>query len=108
MSIYYLPARNDLTHYDFETDLEGAIYTLELYWNTRAGAWFLSISDASGNAIVSGRKVVLGSDLLGRAGRPAGPPGLLIAFDTSGANEEAGQADLGARVQLVYFESSEL
>lgn len=107
MSIYYLPARTDLEHYDFTTDLEGSLYTFELYWNQRASAWFVSVADVDGQPIVSGRKVVLGAQLLGRAVRPAGPPGLLIAIDTSGASLEPGIADLGGRVQLVYFDSTE-
>jgi hypothetical protein len=107
MSIYYLPARTDVPHYDFDVDLEGAIYALELYWNSRAGAWFLSVSDVNGTPIVSGRKVVLGAPLLGRGVLPAGPPGILVAYDSSGQDQEAGQNDLGARVQLVYYESME-
>lgn len=108
MTIYYLPARTDLEYYDYQTDLEGNLYTLEFYWNSRSGYWFLSVYDVDGNPIVSGRKVVLGAPLLGRAERVAGPPGVLMAFDTSGTDEEAGVADLGARVQLIYFESTEM
>lgn len=108
MAIYYLPARTDLTHYDFEVELEESIYTIELYWNTRAEAWFLSVYDVLGEPLVSGRKVALGAPILGRAERPSGPPGAIIAFDTSGENVEAGETDLGGRVQLVYFDSTEL
>jgi hypothetical protein len=107
VSIYVLPAVSGVKHYDFSTDLEGSVYTFEIYWNERAEAWFLSVSDASGNAIVSGRKVVLGAPLLGRAVLSSGPPGRLIAVDMSKEDREPGLNDLGDRVQLVYFESTE-
>ncbi len=105
--IYYLPARTDLQHYDYQTDLEGAVYTLELYWDQRSECWLLSVYDAESNPIVSDRKVLLGSPLLGRGNRPSGPPGTMIAIDTTGANVEAGISDLGDRVQLVYLDSTE-
>jgi hypothetical protein len=104
MSMYYLPTWEAPQHYEYQTDLEGKIYTLNFYWNQRAGAWFLSVSDLDGNRLVAGRKVLLNTPILGRAIRPDGPPGLLYAVDTSGEDTEPGQTDFGGRVRLVYVD----
>ncbi|MBQ8091394.1 MAG: hypothetical protein IJ233_11690 [Pyramidobacter sp.] len=39
-------------------------YGLRLRWNDHAGLWILDISDADGNAIVTGISLVTGVDLL--------------------------------------------
>lgn len=101
-----LPATSDAPHYDFSATLEGKLLTFELRWNERSGSWFLSLFDAAGAVIFSGRRVVLGTNLLGRSSDERLPPGQLLAFDTSGANLEAGRNDLGIRVQILYAEAS--
>lgn len=106
MATLVLPARSDAPLYDFTADLEGASYTFELRWNDRDGFWFLSLSSRSGEQLVTGRKVVLGANILGRATDPRLPPGAVLAIDTTGQDQEAGRDDLGGRVQLVYVEST--
>lgn len=101
-STLVLPTRVDVPHYDFSVDLDGRTYTLELRWNERAGAWFLSTYDAEGVPVVSGRKVVLYSPLLGHTVDPRRPPGELFAIDTTGSDLDPGRYDLGGRVLLVY------
>lgn len=105
-----IPLRTDLAHYEFQIELEGESFVFELRWNERDGAWALSISDADGNPLLSGRRVVLGTPLLfrKRAVSPTLPPGELIAEDTSGTGIEPGIGDLGGRVQLRYLLASEL
>ncbi len=103
-----IPLRSDLPHFDLQVELEGTTYTLELRWNTRAEAWFLMVIDAQGETVIrSGLRVVADHPLrLYEADRQ--PPGLLVAADTSGAGEDPGLHDLGARVQLFYFTAAEL
>jgi hypothetical protein len=106
MSTILLAVVSDAPHYDFSSTLEGKLLTFELRWNERSGAWFLSLFDDTGAAIFSGRRVVLGADLLGRSSDSRLPPGMLIAYDASGADLDAGRNDLGSRVQLLYIEST--
>lgn len=101
-----LPVGSDAPHYDFSSALEGKLLTFEVRWNERSGAWFLSLYDSTGEPIFSGRRVVLGTNLLGRSADSRLPPGTLIAYDTSGANLDAGRNDLGGRVQLLYVEAT--
>lgn len=105
MATILLPATADSPFYDFEVELEGAIYTIELRWNERADLWFLSLYDATGAPISQGRAAVLGVDLVGRTADARRPPGTIFVWDSANNDEEAGRYDLGGRVQLLYAES---
>ncbi len=106
MSTLILPVDASAPHYDVQVVLEGATYLLELRWNERSSCWSLSIQDAAGEQLVSGRRIVLGANLLGRSADPRLPPGAIVAVDSSGTDQEAGRDDLGGRVQLFYIEST--
>lgn len=103
-----LPTRTDVPLYSFTTQLEGVTYGFTFRWNGRDSAWYFDLSDSDGNPLLSGRKVVLGAFLLARFRTPGLPPGEMQAVDTSGANVDAGLDELGARVQLLYIESTDL
>ncbi len=106
MATLLLPVRCEVPFSYFDVDLEGASYTIETRWNERAGLWFLSVSDKDGVPISAGRAVVLGADLLGKTVDARRPPGVILAIDSTGEDIEAGRDDLGARVQILYIEST--
>jgi len=107
MSVFIIPTRTDVEHYEQQVDLDGAFYTLLFAWNHRAEAWFLSLSLSDGTPIMSGMKVVADTPLLHYCGHPSQPPGSIMAVDTSGAGERPGLDELGGRVLLMYQEASE-
>lgn len=102
-----LPARTDLPHFDFEIELDAVTYGIELRWNARAAAWMLTVSDVNGVVLLAGRRVVVGFPFLARFVDPRLPKGRFVAVDTAGQDGEAGLADLGARVKLVYVAAGE-
>lgn len=108
MAVHMLPLRPDLPHYLFQVELEGRTYTLELRWNERAAGWFLSVLTADEVPILQGRRVVVGFPLLARFRDFRLPPGELEAIDTTGAGRDPGLTELGARVQLMYTDSTSL
>jgi len=102
-----LPTRTDVPRYDFELELESVTYKFDFEWSDREEAWYMSIKDLDGVELLSGRKIVLSYPLT-VIHRDAGlPPGTFIAFDTSDKEVEAGFADLGDRVKLLYIPSDE-
>jgi hypothetical protein len=105
MAVLTLPARTDLQVYSFQVELEGALYTFTMRWNTRAASWFMDIADAAGAYVVSGRRVVIDWPLLNRVVKANRPPGEIFAVDTLSIGTDPGVADLGGRVQLVYQEA---
>lgn len=103
-----LPLVPSLPSYRFGTLLEDVQLTFDVRWNGRAGSWYLDISDADGDLIRAGIRVVLGVELGGHVADVRMPPGALFAIDLSGAGREAGLDDLGARVVVVYLSSDDL
>lgn len=108
-----LPVQQVGSWFDFSTELDSVTYGFEFRWNEREGCWYCTLKDGEGNALVSGRKVVLGP--LFRKYR--GVPGVMqlgdvYAIDTdSGAaagESDPGLEDLGRRVVLTYATDLEL
>lgn len=91
----------------FGVELDGTSFRMALRFNNRDGYWYLSLYTSQDEPIVQGRKVVLDFPLWARYVDPRLPPGQVLAVDTSGVGEEAGEFDLGARVQLVYVEDAD-
>lgn len=108
MSVLILPVQAGTPSQEFQVSLDGQLYTLGLTWNEREASFHLDVSDQDGNALVLGRKVVVGLPLLARFRDPQLPRGQLLAVDTSGAGIDPGLNDLGARVPLYYVEAASL
>lgn len=102
MATVKIPLRNDLPWYSLSVELSGKTYGLELRWNEVAAAWFLSLSDASNVAIVSGLRLVIGWPLAKRYADARLPPGTFVAIDTTGKGLDPTRNDLGTRVELYY------
>jgi len=108
MAIQVLPTRTDTARYTFEIELDENTYTLEFEWNDRDSGWYMSILDDGGDPILTGQRVVLHYPLARRYRDSRLPPGLLMAIDTSETDIEAGYADLGDRVKLIYTPLADL
>jgi hypothetical protein len=105
MAMRELPVQASVRDQEFQVTLEGRLYTLRLAWNIRAEAWFLSVYDSAGSAVLEGKKVVADWDLLRTVVDSRRPPGQLLALDLEGTGEAPGLAELGERVILVYAEA---
>lgn len=103
-----IPLVGDLPHYTQQVELDGATFGLELQWNFREEAWFLSLADGEGDAIASGLKLVVGFPLITRCKDSRMPGGFFQAQDTAGGDQDPGFSDLGSRVKLYYFSAGEL
>ena len=103
-----LPTVTDRARYSIEVELDKVFFKLDFEWVERSGHWYFSVSDATGKALVSGQRVVVGTPLLARFRNQAMPAGMLIAVDTSSGNVDPGFADLGDRVKLFYLEVADI
>lgn len=104
-----LPVNQTGSWFQFSTELDGVTYGFEFRWNEREGFWFCTLRDGEGNALVSGRKVVLGS-LFRKYRSRAGvfQAADVYAVDTGAGDVDAGYADLGRRVLIVYGTDAEV
>lgn len=91
------------------TQLEGAEYVFQFYWNWRESCWYLSIFDQDQNALCLGIKLVVSWSLLRKfRSLPNIPPGALFCMDQTGVGTDIQAAtDLGVRVALVYITSDD-
>lgn len=100
---------NGLPASDQTLQMDGAFFGLSTRWNSRAQSWYIDLSDADGNVLVGGVRLVTGVPLLNRFGaRGNFPAGALVAVDTSGEGLPASYTDLGTRVRLFYIEAADL
>lgn len=92
----------------FRVSLGDTQYGLRWLWNGREGVWTLSVSDADGEPILSGVRVVLDVDLLAYTADARAPQGYLIVSDPSGGTTEPGLDELGNRVQVLFVTLDEI
>lgn len=102
------PEGAPLPWFDMQVVLDSVTYTLELRWNKRAAAWFLTLWDeTAATRLYASMKAVIAWPLNAyRSG--AKLPGALILFDTSGQSLAPALADLGDRVRLYYITEADL
>jgi len=111
--MFFLPTSKDKRDdfYTFEVDLDERSYIFQLYWNTRANGWFLSLLDLEGVPLVSGIRLTAGvAPLTWFVNTDNGILGRLYVHDTSGAHADPGRYDLApdGRCVLIYFEQAEV
>jgi hypothetical protein len=102
-------------YYRQTTSLEGREYQLEFRYSSREDAWYVSFYKLEANqdrtALATGIKIIPYLDLLARFVRADRlPPGELRAFPQGGSDSIPELQDLGPgkRVELVYFDASEV
>jgi hypothetical protein len=83
-------------------------YIFELKWNVWDSSWYLSLYEADGTIIITGKRVVLGTYIGRRSRHPLLRKGVLVAVDTTRTGTEATLDDLGTRVKLRYFTTQEV
>lgn len=97
--------------------LDGQDVELRLRWNARLAAWYASLyQSGTGAAIFAGVRVELGWPIAlaarvprGESGEvPAGPPGALVALDTTGRGIELDESGFDRGVALLYLSGDEL
>ena len=91
-----------LAAYKETVTLEGAPFDLTFLWNSREGAWFLSI-DRDNVRLLSGIKIVNNWEIIGRFANVLLPRGLLMVIDLAGLNELPGRDNFGTDFKLAYL-----
>ena len=105
MATYEIPVAPSVADQKFKVVLEEETFSLRCRWNASAAQWMLYVGDTLGDIIVA-MPMVLGIPFLAQRKSTRLPKGELVCIDTSSQDEEAGLADLGARVKLIYIDST--
>jgi len=117
-----VPFTSDDRAYEFSCALNGTVYRFDVRWNERAGFWSFDLYlDSTDTLLIAGRPILLGVDILGPY-RYLGIGGLFAVdmgatMQNAGPLEDdtrvlvsadAGETDLGVRVQVFYYTPAEL
>lgn len=108
MATFEIPITDDSPSFKIRTILESVQVVFRFDWNGRDLRWALSIYDTSENPLALFLPMNINTELLERFEIVGLPPGLMMLYDTSGKNDEAGRDDLGDRCKLVYVTSDEV
>jgi len=106
MATIILPVRSDFSAYQFQVDLEGAIYTLDFGFNTRSNRWYMSIYDSTGETLLVGDiPILINIPLADQYIDKRLPLGRFIAIDETGNNGNPTINNFGTDIKLLYQES---
>ena len=102
----------DLPRSVFQVRMDGETYSLRVAWNDRLSSWQMDLLDDDGDAILIGRRMVLGFPLLDGVTDPRRPPGALFVIDPAGRQRTdpgrtAWQED-GENLRLIYIPADEI
>lgn len=84
--------------------LDGETYTFVFRWNERSNHWFLTIRDAAGDDLITGRKLVANAPIGVHETIAGYPPGTIWVLDLGITEEDPRLRDLGDRCVLMYVD----
>jgi hypothetical protein len=104
----YIPFQPSRNNYRLVVPLNSVPFIFDVRWNSRDNAWYFDLREEDETAIRCGNKILVGSKI-GRASNH----GFFVqrsfdVVDTSGSGTDAGYDDLGARVQVILTDRSEV
>lgn len=102
-----IPLRTSVPAFLQRTSLDGVTFELDLAWNERESAWYISFADADSVPLRGGIRMVLNTPLLRQVADARRPAGELYAIDLDDTGVEAGLDDLDVRVVLMYVTAAE-
>jgi hypothetical protein len=107
MATSKIPTSTTLSNYSINVELDGVEYILKYFYNSREDAWYYDILDVGGSVIHHGIKAVSNFPMLRLSSDLRGPPGELMAIDTTETGIEATRENLGTDVSFVYMDQAD-
>jgi hypothetical protein len=104
MAVFEIPTRFDIYEYNFQVDLDGTKYELQMRYNQREDSWWLDLYDTDRNPIRTGVKIVSDWILFRTSGYRDIPPGAIIAVDTKQVPYRPTLEEIGQDVILTWIE----
>lgn len=105
MAIKIIPVRFDSPDFNFQIDLDGAIYGFRFVLNTRTNRYSVTILTETGELIVAGVALTSNWKPFGRFKDLRLPPGRFFTMDTTGENQEPNEDNFGDTVLFCYEEA---
>lgn len=98
----------DYAEFSEAVTLDGNLYNLHFYWNTRGDFWTMDIADANNNPLVSGIRLIISYPMILQHTEIGLPPGQFLIVDPNQKTQyqEPGREDFlpsGRNLSLVYW-----
>ena len=108
MALIEIPVDPNIASQKFQIILDGALFNLRFYWNTRQDTWAIDISNDAEEPLIQGIKIMPNWMSLFRYQIPGFPGGDFIVVDTTGGGVPPERTEFGtdARVKLLYEEAA--
>lgn len=103
-----LPFRPSIGRYRFPTTIDGSQYIFRVRWNSREVAWYFDVLEFDETPIVTGVKVVLGTNFAKWCNHPLFLNGNLFARSSAQVHADPGFNDLGVTVNVYYFNRADI
>lgn len=108
MTLFTVPARNDLPWYNFKITLSGAVFFLRFRYNTRMARWILDVVDPSGNDVLVGIPLLINRSLYGQyTGINGLPVGQAFCTDDTNQDTQPTLLSFGTDHSLVYADPTQ-
>lgn len=102
-----VPLLNDVG-YTFNLELAGTTYVFRVIWNDLFEFYTMQIEELSRDILISGIKLVLGTELILKYVDPSLPPGALVVVDTNPDNTRLTFNSFRETASLVFVPEGEL
>lgn len=106
MATLDIPTTRDFIEYRQTSKLDGRVFVFLFKRNVRDNSWVFDLFEEDGTPIRHGVKLVTGFPLLERVVLNTRPDGEFYVVDTTGADLEPDQDNLGGDVSLTYDEGA--
>jgi len=102
MAIFAIPIVPTESNLEQQVVLDGVTYTMRVLWNGRSRRYYMSLEEADGTPIITGRKIVADAPWAYHDAIETRPPGTIWVITTDPQGVDPGLRDLGARAFLGY------
>ena len=106
MSVQIVETSPEQSNQTFIVSLDGVDFIVRLLWNTRAGRYFMTVSDAANDALITGRKVCADMPWASHETLDGIPAGQLWIRRPDDTGTDPGLRDLGASAFVMYVEEA--
>ncbi len=103
-----LPFQPSQNNYRLVVPLRNTPYLLDVHWNTRDSAWYFDLREEDETPILLGNKVLVGSKIGRASNHDFFKTRGFEVMDTAGVGVDAAYDDLGARIQVIVTDTSEV
>jgi hypothetical protein len=88
--------------------LDNTPYILSANFNIRDNNWYINLLTNDNIALITGKKLILGIDILNNVYNESRPEGYLLVVPINDVVEEVTRDNMGIEIELIYINRNEI